>query len=228
MPGKSVQEAKKPSVKKKPLTPPKKSVEKATTPVKRRRNKRSENTIQAIFDAANQVILVSGVDRVSILDVCKVAKISRGTFYRYFSSQDELLDAFSKFKRDRFHTALSGALNAHDDPDERFNALVDYLNEYLELGTARKLLTVAPQYAIGWFNRIFHDSIERLQDDLRIVFDAWDERLGVELDRELICEFLIRYILSEQLVMSTPQRRRSLPKKIRRMVQSMVIAHRVD
>jgi len=201
---------------------------KTVTPIKRRRNKRSEVTIQSIFDAVDQVILASGVDRVSILDVCKVAGISRGTFYRYFSSQDELLDAFSKHKRERFHASLSGALEAYDDPDERFNALVDYLNRYLELGTAKKLLTVAPQYAIGWFNRIFHDSIESLQKDLRIVFDAWDERLGVALDRELICEFLIRYILSEQLVKSTPQRRRSLPKKIRRMVQSMIVANRVE
>lgn len=226
MPGAKLKAEKKPTAKKNAT--PLKEVKKENAPVKRRRNKRSENTIQAICDAADQVILVSGVDRVSILNVCKVAGISRGTFYRYFSSQDELLDAFSKYKRERFHTSLSGALEAYDDPDERFNALVDYLDKYLELGTAKKLLTVAPQYAIGWFNRIFHDSIESLQKDLRIVFDAWDERLGVELDRELICEFLIRYILSEQLVKSTPQRRRSLPKKIRRMVQSMVIAHRVD
>ena len=226
MPGGKLKAEKKPAAKKKAT--PLKEVKREKVPVKRRRNKRSENTIQSIFDAADQVILVSGADRVSILDVCKVAGISRGTFYRYFSSQDELLDAFSKYKRERFHTSLSGALEAYDDPDERFNALVDYLAQYLELGTAKKLLTVAPQYAIGWFNRIFHDSIECLQKDLRIVFDAWDERLGVELDRELICEFLIRYILSEQLVKTTPQRRRSLPKKIRRMVQSMVIAHRVD
>tara|TARA_R110002110_G_C13470525_1_gene720946 strand:+ start:60620 stop:61300 length:681 start_codon:yes stop_codon:yes gene_type:complete len=226
MSGAKVQAVKKPASSKKAGSS--KEVQKDSGPVRRRRNKRSENTIQAIFDAADQVILVSGVDRVSILDVCKVAGISRGTFYRYFSSQDELLDAFSKYKRERFHASLSGALEAYDDPDERFNALVDYLDQYLELGTAKKLLSVAPQYAIGWFNRIFHDSIESLQKDLRIVFDAWDERLGVELDRELICEFLIRYILSEQLVKSTPQRRRSLPKKIRRMVQSMVIAHRVD
>nr|WP_243748795.1 TetR/AcrR family transcriptional regulator [Pseudomaricurvus alcaniphilus] len=206
---------------------PAKEVAKINGPIKRRRNKRSENTIQTIFDAAEQVILVSGAERVSILDVCKVADISRGTFYRYFSSQDELLDAFSKFKRDRFHTSLTVALAPFNDPDERFNALVNYLNKYLEQGRARKLLTVAPQYAMGWFNRIFHDAIERFQVDLRIVFDAWDERLGVELDRELICEFLIRYILSEQLVKSTPQRRRALPKKIRRMVQAMVIAHRL-
>lgn len=226
MPGEKLKAEKKPAAKKKET--PLKEVKKENVPVKRRRTMRSENTIQAIFDAADQVILVSGVNRVSILDVCKVAGISRGTFYRYFSSQDELLDSFSRYKRERFHASLSGALEAYDDPDERFNALVDYLDQYLELGTAKKFLTVAPQYAIGWFNRIFHDSIESLQKDLRIVFDAWDERLGVQLDRESICEFLIRYILSEQLVKSTPQRRRSLPKKIRRMVHSMVIAHRVD
>jgi len=194
-------------------------------PGKRRRNKRSANTIQAIFDAAEEVILESGVDRVSILAVCNVAKISRGTFYRYFSSQDELLDGFSRFKRDRFHKALSKAVLPYTDPDERFEALIRYLDEYLEKGQARKLLTVAPKYALGWFQRIFHDSITRFQEDLRVVFDAWDDRLSVRIDRELVCEMLIRYILSEQLVPASTEARKALPKKIKRMVRELIAAN---
>lgn len=192
---------------------------------RRRRNKRSENTIQTILDAAEEVILVSGVDRISILDVCKVAGVSRGTFYRYFSSQDELLDAFSRFKRDRFHQSLNNALSAYDDPDERFDAMILYMDNYLEVGQARKLLTVAPKYAMGWFHRIFHDSIVRFQEDLRIVFDAWDDRLAIHLDRELICELLIRYILSEQLVQASSESRKALPKKIKRLIKDLIAAH---
>lgn len=192
---------------------------------RRRRNKRSENTIQTILDAAEEVILVSGVDRISILDVCKVAGVSRGTFYRYFSSQDELLDAFSRFKRDRFHQSLNDALTPYDDPDERFEAMICYLDSYLEGGRARKLLIVAPKYAMGWFHRIFHDSIVRFQDDLSIVFDAWDDRLAIHLDRELICELLIRYILSEQLVQASSESRKALPKKIKRLIKDLIAAH---
>lgn len=194
-----------------------------TTPL-RRRNKRSENTIQTILDATEVVILESGVERVSILDVCNEAGISRGTFYRYFSSQDELLEAFSRHKRDRFHQSLTDALAPYEQPDERFDALIRYMDNYLQVGQARKLLKVAPDYAMGWFQRIFHDSVTRFQNELAIVFDAWDQRTGVSVDRELVCELMIRYVLSEQLVPSSKQSRKALPNRIRRLMMALVKA----
>ncbi len=187
-------------------------------PVQRkRRNRRSEETIASILAVTEEIILESGAERISILDVCKAANVSRGTFYRYFSSQEELLDAFSRHKRDRFHRALIEATEPFEDPDERFEALIGYLDNYLEHGRARRLLLVAPDYALSFFKRIFHDSIVRFEDTLRPVFDAWDDRLGAKLDRELVCEMLIRYVLSEQLVPSATERR-SLPRRVSRMV----------
>lgn len=187
----------------------------------RRRNKRSENTKNVILEAAESIILQSGVDRVSILDVCKEAGISRGTFYRYYSSQDELLDAFSRYRRNRFHVSLTEALEPYDDPDERFEALVRYIDAFLQRGEPRQMLIVAPAYSIGWYQRIFHDSISRFEHELSIVFDAWESRTGAVIDRELVCEMVIRYILSHQLVPATEQERRALPSRIKRLVRSM-------
>jgi AcrR family transcriptional regulator len=185
-----------------------------------RSNKRSEATIVNILAATENIVLESGAERISILDVCRAANVSRGTFYRYFASQDELLDAFSRHKRERFHVALAEAVESYQDPDERFAALVRYLDHYLEHGRARRLLTVAPEYALGFFRRIFHDSVVRFQDVLAIVFDAWEARLGIKLDRELVCELLIRYVLSEQMVPSDSDRK-TLPRRIARMVESL-------
>jgi AcrR family transcriptional regulator len=185
-----------------------------------RSNRRSEQTIANILTATENIVLESGAERVSILDVCRAADISRGTFYRYFASQDELLDAFSRHKRERFHRALAEAVESYDDPDERFAALVRYLDHYLEHGRARRLLVVAPEYAFGFFRRIFHDSVVRFQDVLAIVFDAWEARLGVQLDRELVCEMMIRYVLSELLVPGDTDRK-TVPRRIARMVESL-------
>ena len=191
-------------------------------PVRRkRRNKRSEETITNILAATEQIVLESGADRISILVVCKAAEVSRGTFYRYFSSQDELLDAFSRHKRDRFHQSLVAATEHITDPDARFEALIGYLEHYLEHGRARRLLVVAPEYALGFFKRIFHDSVVRFEDVLRPVFDVWDERLGAKVDRELVCEMLIRYVLSEQLVPGSTDRR-SLPRRVARMITAVM------
>ncbi|WP_084268073.1 TetR/AcrR family transcriptional regulator [Azohydromonas lata] len=188
---------------------------------RRRSNRRSEQTIDRILAATENIVLQSGAERISILDVCRAADVSRGTFYRYFASQEELLDAFSRHKRETFHRTLVESVEVFTDPDERFAALVRYLDEYLERGNSRRLLVVAPDYALGFFKRIFHDSVVRFQDVLGIVFDAWEQRLDIKLDRELVCEMLIRYVLSEQLVPSEGGRK-ALPRRIARLVESLV------
>jgi AcrR family transcriptional regulator len=205
-----------------PSAPAKSSVGTVVRVPRRRSNRRSEQTIENILAATEQVLLASGTDRVSILDVCLAASISRGTFYRYFASQEELLDAFSRHKRERFHSALLEATAAVNDPDARFDAVIRYLENYLEHGRARRLLLVAPDYAITFFKRIFHDSVVRFQDVLGIVFDAWDERMGIKIDRELTCELLIRYVLSELLVPGDGDLK-SLPRRIGRMVECLAL-----
>ena len=102
-------------------------------------NRRSEETITNILNATEEVVLMSGADRISILDVCKVAGVSRGTFYRYFASQEDLLDTFSRHKRESFHSSLSQELGHISDPDARLNALFAYLDNYLEQSRARLL-----------------------------------------------------------------------------------------
>lgn len=188
-------------------------------------NKRSGDTIAKILAATEEIILQSGAERISILDVCQVSGISRGTFYRYFSAQDDLLDAFSRHKRDQFHTHLIEAVSAYEDPDERFQAVLNFVDDYLERSRARRLLLVAPEYATRWFQRIFHDSVHRFQDVLSVVFDAWEERRGITLDRELICELIVRFILSDVLVPSGPDRR-NLMRRVERFVV-MLLSGRV-
>jgi AcrR family transcriptional regulator len=189
---------------------------------RRRSNRRSEQTIEKILSCTETIILETGAERISILDVCRAADISRGTFYRYFASQDELLDAFSRHNRERFHRALKEVVARHDDPDERFAAIIDYLDRYLQQGNARRLLIVAPEYALGFFRRIFHDAVVRFQDAMGIVFDAWESRLGIPLDRELIAEMLIRYVLSETLVPGDGDRK-ALPRRIGRIVDALLL-----
>lgn len=185
-------------------------------------NRRSEETINGILDATEEVVLRSGADRISILDVCKLAGVSRGTFYRYFSSQEDLLDTFSRHKRDNFHRVLVETIGGVENPEARLNGLITFIDDYLAESRARRLLMVAPEYALSFFRRIFHDSILRFQGTLDIVFDDWDQRLGVKLDRELICEMIIRYVLSEILVPEDAGRR-LLPARVKRLVASLTM-----
>lgn len=189
-------------------------------PRRRRGNRRSEQTVENILSATEEVILKSGAERISILEVCHTAGVSRGTFYRYFASQDELLDAFSKHRRENFHKSLSEALTPCTDPDQRLATMIEFLNTYLGQGKSRRLLLVAPEFALNFFKRIFHDAVVRFQDLLSPVFDAWDDRLDAKLDRELICELIVRFMLSEHLVGDEAERR-AMPRRIGRLVESL-------
>lgn len=188
---------------------------------RRRGNRRSERTIEKILACTEAIVLESGAKRISILDVCRAAGISRGTFYRYFASQDELLDSFSRHKRERFHRALQTLVAQHTEADARFASIIAFLDNYLQSSNARRLLEAAPEYALGFFKRIFHDSVVRFQDALGIVFESWERQLGVRLDRELVAEMLIRYVLSELLVPSDGDRK-AIPRRIGRMVDALL------
>lgn len=161
---------------------------------------RAEATVAAILAATEQIVLREGSERISILDVCQLAGVSRGTFYRYFSSQDELLDAFARHKRASFQQAMADAVTPHAEPAARFHALVRYLDNYAAHGQARLLLGAAPEYTLRLFGRLFNESLVRIEELMRSVFDAWDARLGIRIDRELVCELMIRCVLSELVV----------------------------
>ena len=188
---------------------------------RKRQNRRSGATIARILAATEQIVLESGAVQVSILDVCRASRISRGTFYRYFSSREELLDAFSRHERERFHQALAAATRPFDEPNERFEAMIGFLETYARQDQGRRLLLAAPEYALGFFQRIFNDSIVRFEDLLCSVFDAWDARWGVRIDREMICEMLVRYVLSQQLI-ANPAERQSLPRRAARFMSVMM------
>ncbi|SOE73124.1 transcriptional regulator, TetR family [Burkholderia sp. OK233] len=209
-----------PAVQAAPAVSPAPAAAPATAPRRRRSNRRSEQTIDNIFAATEKVVLESGADRISILEVCETAGVSRGTFYRYFASQDELLEAFSRHKRENFHKSLAELLVRYQDPDERFDVVINYLQDYLDAGNSRRMLLVAPEFALRFFKRIFHDAVVRFQDLLSPVFDAWDERLGVKLDRELICDLLIRFVMSEHLV-SNESERGAMQRRIGRLIDSI-------
>jgi len=170
----------------------------SVTPVQNRG--RAEATVAAILAATEKIVLREGSERISVLDVCQLAGVSRGTFYRYFSSQDELLDAFARHKRASFQQAMADAVTPFTEPTARFHALVRYLDNYAAHGHARLLLGAAPEYTLRLFGRLFNESLVRIEELMRSVFDAWDARLGIRIDRELVCELMIRCVLSELVV----------------------------
>ncbi len=169
-------------------------------PRRRLHNRRTEQTMRTIFGATESVIIESLTQRISVLDICKAAGISRSKFYRFFSSHESLMDGFALYKRESFLQDLVDHIGTNEEPEAHLLALINYVDDYLHNGSSRQLIMVAPEFALNLFNHIFHDAMLHFQDLLSTVFSLWDERLKMKLDRELLCELLVRLMLSENLI----------------------------
>ena len=57
-----------------------------------------KNKKMKIIDAAMNLFANNGIDNIVVEDILKEAKISRGTFYKYFSSKEAILLEFKKLR----------------------------------------------------------------------------------------------------------------------------------
>jgi AcrR family transcriptional regulator len=62
---------------------------------------------QALMDAAVELFLARGVEGVAVDDITAAAKTAKGSFYRYFDSQEALVDALVEPMRALVSEALS-------------------------------------------------------------------------------------------------------------------------
>lgn len=171
------------------------------------RNRRSLQTRDALLSAAVKTMLREGATDVSARAICDEAGVSRGTLYRYFPSKDDLLNGVSLHLRDQTDQGLREAIAGRDQPADRLDAYLRFLNENVQIDQGARFLRAEPAFALGYFQRNFGHFIARSADALAPVFDAWDVALGAPVDRDAVAEVFVRYALSELLVPSGPRRR---------------------
>jgi AcrR family transcriptional regulator len=82
----------------------------------------------ALVDAAGELFVSKGVEATTVDEIVEMAGVAKGTFYHYFKSKSDLLDAL----RDRFVTELmrrvNGKVGAHT-PDDWTGRLETWLTE---------------------------------------------------------------------------------------------------
>lgn len=174
---------------------------------------RAVATKRRIFEATTTIMRRAGVAGMSIQDIVTEAGIARGTFYRYFSSKTELLDAYTEFMRSGFNAALQAALEPHHEPLARFEAFLIFFDDYLNSEQARSFLEAEPEFALGYFRRSFNDGVVKTRDALDLVFDHWAEQVGRPLDHDLLAEFIMRFLISHVLV-PVPHERKGLARQL--------------
>lgn len=164
---------------------------------------RPAETIQKILETVEVLVLQKGTAELSVRIVCDEADIARGTFYRYFDSKEDLLEGFSRYMREKFEKKVGRVLESSVDPAKRFAAYLHCVWEYLNAENARRLFDVEPIFSVKDHRQNFQKSLVRTQHVLDSTFSDWETVIGVKLDRELLSELLVRYMLSELIVPSS-------------------------
>ena len=87
------------------------------------RQKQAIATRKRIYNAALRLFEKHGFDQVTVNEICRKARVSKGTFYVYFESKEQvILDLF--LKNDRMVDAFAaGELASIDDPVEKLMQL---------------------------------------------------------------------------------------------------------
>jgi AcrR family transcriptional regulator len=78
-----------------------------------------------ILDAANECFTQLGIQRTSVQDVARMAKVSRGTVYRYFVDRDVLIEAAIEHGAQRFYRDIATAMAGKTTLAEQVGAMAE-------------------------------------------------------------------------------------------------------
>ena len=96
---------------------------------------------EQILDAANECFTQLGIQRTSVQDVARMAKVSRGTVYRYFVDRDVLIEAAIEHGAQRFYRAVAAAMAGKPTLAEQLGAMAEtHANILLDHRTRNRLM----------------------------------------------------------------------------------------
>lgn len=136
--------------------------------VKKTREERASETRESLLWAACEVVGDHGYAGASISRITDKAGVAQGTFYLYFSSQQELFDSLLPYigtkALDHLREVTRGYVDFFEREERAFRAFFEYLLDnpfyYRVLGEAE---TAAPQAFETWFEYITNRYVRNLE-----------------------------------------------------------------
>ena len=120
------------------------------------------STSDRILAATAEVLSRNGMTKLSLSEVALQAGVSRPTLYRWFSSKEELLDAFGAWERRQFDSGVSRA-TAGLRGNERLDAALRFIVSYQQSYSGVRMIDIEPGHVIGQMTTVIPVMRERLQ-----------------------------------------------------------------
>lgn len=147
------------------------------------------STRERILAATAQVLGNNGMTKLSLSAVAVQAGVSRPTLYRWFSSKQDLLDAFVVWERRAYEQAVARATNALPASD-RLDAALRVIAEYQRSYPGLRMVDIEPEHVIRRLAQIMPLLRARL------------ERLTTGPDSDVAAATAVRVAISHYLVRS--------------------------
>lgn len=108
-------------------------------------------TRRKILEAALAGMGRVGPRRLTMTDVSELARVSRGTVYRYFATRDHLFEGVVDYETERFEREVNARLKGTDPGVPRLAGLIEFMVEYLDEHPAlTQLLEIDPRYVLDF------------------------------------------------------------------------------
>jgi AcrR family transcriptional regulator len=159
------------------------------------------DTAEVIVDGAMRALARHGTSRVSMTDICREARVSRGTLYRYFSNRDDVLIAVNKHIMSKMRETLDAAVADNPSPEARLrqvlHALISMPNRFPHM---HRLVEHEPGSALAFLSREMPTMITVLAEYLEPTFQTAPPVVDGRLTPEQLAEIFQRLISSAFLI----------------------------
>ena len=144
---------------------------------------------ERILRSTFKVLCRHGYGKLNLSDVAAQAGISRPTFYKFFSSKDELLSAFSLFELQLLREDLDRAISGRTGR-KRVDALLRFLVDFYGSYQMRGLIEIEPGLVLGQMARAMPALVELVAPALAGQV-AEPEVVAMALVRLAVCHYLV-------------------------------------
>lgn len=193
-------------------------------------------TKQKLLEAAQKLMLARGYPVTTLDDICAAARVTKGSFFHYFKSKEDLGKAvLEHFMVEHFQAMQSAAFIKKRDPLARVYGYVDFA-----IGMSKDP-AIIHGCLLGSFAQDLSDTHPRIRLQCAHYFDQWAAALKRELDAakaeyapraaidtQSLAEHFIAVVEGALILVKVKQDAKILEKQLRhfkRYLQSLLEGH---
>lgn len=158
-------------------------------------------TIDVILEGAMRALARQGPNRLSMTDICREARVSRGTLYRYFSNRDEVLEAINQQIASANREVLDAVVAAEPALDKRVRVVLHSMITFPDLFPhMSSIFEHEPRTALDFLTREMPRVLETLTEYLRPALETSAPVVSGAVTVEDVVEMFYRLVTSSFLL----------------------------